>query len=76
MSGCINSFLIGQDPPYPASGSCINAINTDTPATCVVVATADELLGTVDSYALADDLKALGVESPVYVAEGMVSLVE
>jgi len=39
------------------------------------VATADELLGTVDSYALADDLKALGVESPVYVAEGMVSLV-
>lgn len=64
---------MGQDPPYPASASCINTINAETPPTGVVVATADEMLDPDDSYCFAKDLSELGVESPVYVAQGMVS---
>lgn len=37
------------------------------------MATADEMLDPDDSYCFAKDLSELGVESPVYVAQGMVS---
>jgi len=73
MSGTINSFLIGQDPPYPPRSGCIETVNSGTPPTCVVVATADELLGTEDSYELAKLVGEAGVESKLYVAQDMVS---
>jgi acetyl esterase/lipase len=51
----------------------IDTINSGTPPTCVVVATADELLGTEDSYDLAKAVKDAGVESQLYIAQDMVS---
>jgi acetyl esterase/lipase len=67
----LNTWLCGQDPPYPLDTSPIHIISPQFPPVLVVVATGDELISPTQSYNLVNKLKELGVEASYVEAKGM-----
>ena len=67
----LNSWLCGQDSPYPPETSPINVISSSFPPVLVVIATADTLISPDQSYNLVNKLKHLGVDASHVEAKGM-----
>lgn len=67
----INTFLAGGDPPFANDIFPIDIITKDSPPTMVVVATADTLIPTSQSYNLHAKLKDLGVDCGYMECDGM-----
>lgn len=67
----ICSYLAGCDQPYPAAAEPINLVSKNFPPTCIVAASADELIPPIHSHRLHDRLKELGVDVMRVECEGM-----
>jgi dipeptidyl aminopeptidase/acylaminoacyl peptidase len=63
--------MCGTNAPYPDEMHPINLVTPTFPATCVVMADADQLVPPSQSQELFDRLQALGVDSKLVVAKGM-----
>lgn len=64
-------MMCGTDAPYPNEMHPINLVTPNFPATCVVMADADQLVPPSQSQELFDRLQALGANSKLVVAKGM-----
>lgn len=67
----LNTWLCGQDSPYPKSVNPIDVVNGDFPPTLVIVATEDKLIDPAESYDIVNKLKSLGVDARYLEARGM-----
>jgi acetyl esterase/lipase len=63
--------MCSTDAPYPDESHPINLVSSNFPATCVVMADADQLVPPLQSQELFGRLQALGVDSKLVVAKGM-----
>lgn len=57
-----NSFVLGQDPPYPADVNMLSHVPSTFPPTAIWAALNDSLLPVEHSFKLADRLREAGVE--------------
>ncbi|KAG7528299.1 hypothetical protein FFLO_06262 [Filobasidium floriforme] len=71
VDGNLGSIMCGTDAPYPDEMHPINLVTSTFPATCVVMADADQLVPPSQSQELFERLQALGVDSRLVVAKGM-----
>jgi acetyl esterase/lipase len=67
----LNTWLCGQDSPYPKSVNPIDVVNKDFPPTLVIVATEDKLIDPAESYDVVSKLKSVGVDARFLEARGM-----
>ena len=70
-SGTEGSFLTRKDPPFLPEDSPIGHITADYPPTHIVVATADAVIPTSQSYRLHRVLQERGVDCGLTEVEGM-----
>ena len=69
-SNTICSYLLAEDPPF-STPSPVDVVDSNYPPTAVVIASADKSIPPEQSYKLYDRLQSKGVESRVFVCEGM-----
>lgn len=70
ITGCISSYLHGQDPPYPKGEEILENITADFPPTLMYVALEDDLIAPDgQKEALEGTLGPLGVECKVLMVQ-------